>query len=88
MEKLINGFKSSARKKQVKPYLYHDGQLTVHAHYTGIVTCVENGRKLWNKTTEIERVSRGGAIKDAQILTGELIRESFYKNNPDIKAGT
>lgn len=85
MEKLINGFKCSTNKKLVKPYLYHDDKLTVTAHYVGVVTCIENGKKLWNKSTNIKRVSRDAAMKDAQILVSELISETFYKNNSDIK---
>jgi len=87
MEKLVNGFKSNIRRTLVRPYLYHDGKLTVNAHYRGYVTCMEEGRKLWTKSTGINRVSRGAAVKDAQKLISELITENFYSNNPDIKRG-
>lgn len=87
MEKLINGFKSNVKRTLVKPYLYHDGKLTVNYHYTGYVSCFENCKKLWSKSTGVTRISRGAAEKDCRVLVGELIRERFYNDNPDIKRG-
>lgn len=76
MEKLINGFRPTVRKTLVKPYLYTDGKLIVTAHYRGYVSCFENGRKLWTKSTGITRVSRGGAQQDVRKLTHDIIMQN------------
>lgn len=76
MEKLKNGYKQTVKRKLVKPYLYHDGLLTVSAHYRGYVSRFENSRKLWTKSTGIDRVSRGGAQKDAYQLKTDLIMQN------------
>lgn len=76
--RIKNGYKQTVKKTLVNPYLYHDGKLTVTAHYRGYVSRIEEGRKLWTKSTGIDRVSRGAAQKDTYQLTNDLILTNIY----------
>jgi len=46
-------------------------------HYKGRAICYENGRRLWQKTSEIYRISRGEALKDAQQISHDYIINSI-----------
>lgn len=48
-------------------------------HYKGKTICYENGRRLWQKTSDIYRLSRGDALKDAQNIASDFIKQNFLK---------
>ena len=41
-------------------------------HYKGKTICYENGRRLWQITCDIYRLSKGDALKDAQNIASDL----------------
>lgn len=44
--------------------------------YKGRTICYEGGRRLWQKTSPISRLSRGDALRDAQNLARDAILEN------------
>ena len=72
-----NGYKEIVKKKSVTPYLYHDGRLTVTAHYRAYIACYEDGRRLWTQSSGVDRISRGAAQKDAF----QMVHDSILLNN-------
>ena len=45
--------------------------------YKGRAICYEDGRRLWQETSKIFRMSRGDALRDAQRMSLEHIRANF-----------
>ena len=48
--------------------------------YTARVQFVDEGRVFWSRPTKIRRLSRGDAMKDAEILTHNIIIENLELN--------
>lgn len=46
-------------------------------HYKGRTMRFENGRRLWQETSKIYRVSRGDALRDAQQMAHDAIVKNF-----------
>ena len=46
-------------------------------HYKGRTIRYENGRRLWQQTSKIVRLSRGDALKDAQQMAHDHIVANF-----------
>jgi hypothetical protein len=46
-------------------------------HYKGRTICYENGRRLWQQTSTIYRMSRGDALADAQRMAHDHIVSQF-----------
>ena len=49
--------------------------------YQSKIIRYENGRRLWEQRTKINRLSRGDALKDGQLLTNEIIKQNFLNGN-------
>ena len=45
--------------------------------YKGRAICYENGRRLWQVTSPVFRLSRGDALADAQRISREYIVQRF-----------
>lgn len=45
--------------------------------YKGRAICYDDGRRLWQKTSEIVRLSRGDALRDAQQISHDHIIQQF-----------
>lgn len=48
-------------------------------HYRGKVACIENGRKLWEVITDVQRLSAGDALRDAQGYSRDVLYSNFMK---------
>lgn len=46
-------------------------------HYKGRTICYEDGRRLWQETSKVYRLSRGDALRDAQQLARDHIVQRF-----------
>lgn len=45
--------------------------------YKGRAICFEDGRRLWQETSKIFRMSRGDALTDAKRMSGEYLAKRF-----------
>ncbi len=66
----FTGFKNVAFKSSV---VSKDG----FTYYRGRTIRYEDGRRLWQKTSDINRLSRGDALQDAQAMAREYIINSI-----------
>lgn len=49
--------------------------------YKGRAICYEDGRRLWQETSRVFRMSRGDALRDAQEISRSYIINQFDKQS-------
>ena len=64
------GYKCKARKYRIETYYTYEGKLERW----------EDNRKLWTTDTNIRRISRADALRDARQLVHDTILRNFENN--------
>lgn len=76
-----NGIKCEVKTLKVAPFQYQG--MTLDREYIGQACCYENGKRLWCHTSGIRRISKGAALKDAQLDAKDLAITKFFNESCD-----
>ena len=71
-----NGLTCEVITKQVPAFEYQG--MTLDREYIGRVCAYENGKRLWCNTSGVRRISKGAALKDAQLDAKDLAITKFF----------
>lgn len=71
-----NGLTCEVVIKTVTPFKYQG--MSLDREYIGRVCAYENGKRLWCNSCGIRRISKGAALKDAQLDARDLAITKFF----------